>query len=468
MKDEPYIPETITVHLGTPKSDAPNVTVPFPDYIKNVASSEIYPTWPENAIRANVYAIVSYTLNRIYTEWYRSQGYNFDITNSTQYDQYYVPNRDIFEPVSVIVDELFNDYVRKRGSVEPYFTAFCNGTTAKCDGLSQWGTVELAKQGKTPYEILKHYYGDDIDLVFNAPVRINTPSYPGTPFGLGSASNEVRLLQTQLNRISKDYPSIGKIHPVDGIYGPSTEEAVKKFQKIFNLPITGVVDKATWYRIGYIYTSVKRLSELNSEGIAIEDVAKQFSEELKLGMKSVEVEVLQYYLSVIGAYYMDILPVDVTGYFGDMTLASVKSFQQTFGLPETGVVDRATWENIYSAYQGIVDNVPVVGGERIVLYPGAILREGVTSEYVKVLQQYLTFISGSYNNIPAVSDTGYFGPVTKSAVTAFQKEFGLPVTGAVGVLTWDKIASIYSDLKYGYIRRPGDFPGYTITGAKSE
>ena len=152
------IPETITVHLGLPDADAENVTVPFTEYIKNVASSEIYPNWPENALRANIYAITSYALNRIYTEFYRSKGYDFDITNTTRFDQAYVPNRDIFENISQIVDEIFNDYVVRQGTINPLFTAFCNGTTSTCAGLSQWGTVGLANEGKTPYEILQNYY----------------------------------------------------------------------------------------------------------------------------------------------------------------------------------------------------------------------------------------------------------------------------------------------------------------------
>ena len=166
----PFIPENITVHLGPPDSDADNVTLSFLDYIKNVASSEIYPTWPENALRANIYAQISFALNRIYTEWYPSQGYDFDITNSTAFDQAFVPNRDIYDNISRLVDSLFNSYVRRQGSIEPYFTQYCNGTTVTCEGLSQWGTVPLAEQGLIPYEILQNYYGDDIDIVQNAPV----------------------------------------------------------------------------------------------------------------------------------------------------------------------------------------------------------------------------------------------------------------------------------------------------------
>ncbi|MDD6097960.1 MAG: spore cortex-lytic protein, partial [Oscillospiraceae bacterium] len=203
----PFIPETITVHLGTPDSGAANVTVNFPDYVKNVASSEIFPTWPESSLRANIYVITTFALNRIYTEWYRSRGYDFDITASTQFDQKFINGREIFENISRLVDELFNDYVRRQGSIEPLFTSFCNGTTTTCAGLSQWGTVTLAEQGKTPYEILQYYYGDDIDIVKNAPVKSAQFSFPGIPLELGSSGNDVRTMQIYLNRISRNYPA---------------------------------------------------------------------------------------------------------------------------------------------------------------------------------------------------------------------------------------------------------------------
>ena len=223
MVGTPFIPETITVHLGPPDSDAENVTVSFADYIKNVASSEIYPTWPENALRANIYAQISYALNRVYTEYYRSRGYDFDITNSTAFDQSFVRNRDIFESVSRIVDEIFNDYIRRQGFIEPLFAAFCDGREVTCDGLSQWGSVTLANQGRTPYEILTNYYGNDIDIVQDAPIQNITESYPGEVLELGSSGQEVRTIQVQLNRISRDYPSIPKIPEIDGVFGAETE-----------------------------------------------------------------------------------------------------------------------------------------------------------------------------------------------------------------------------------------------------
>ena len=279
----PSIPETITVHLGPPNSPADNVTLSFPDYIKNVASSEIFPTWPEAAIRANVYAQVTFALNRVFTEWYRSRGYPFDITSSTQYDQAFVYGRDVFNNISNIVDEIFNNYVVRRGTVEPLFTQFCNGTSVTCQGLSQWGTVTLANRGYTPYEMLQYYYGSDIEIVRNAPVEPFIGSYPGTPFGIGTSGNEVHTIQTELNRIADNYPAIPKISPANGFYRENTSEAVRVFQGIFGLPQTGVVNKATWYQIKYIYVAVKNLAELTSEGLRPFEVQEDFPEQLRPG-----------------------------------------------------------------------------------------------------------------------------------------------------------------------------------------
>lgn len=450
------------MHLGRPDEDARNVTVSFPDYVKNVASSEIFPNWPENALRANIYTIVTFALNRVYTEWYRSKGYDFDITDSTQYDQKFIFGREVFENISNIVDEIFNDYIVRQGNVEPLFAQFCNGTTVTCDGLSQWGTVDLAERGYTPYQILQYYYGEDINIVQNAPISAAIPSFPEIDLKTGIQSNEVRDVQIRLNRISRNYPAIPKIPVTDGIYDDSTEEAVKKFQEIFNLPVTGTVNKATWYKIMYIYTSVKKLAELNSEGLSVEDIQKQYITELSIGMQTPEVRVLQYFLAVIGAYYAAVMPVDITGYFGEQTERSVRSFQQVYGLPQTGTVDRQTWVDIYRAYEGIVESIPITDGSDVILYQGRVLREGMTGEDVKILQEYLSFINQTFPNIPAVENTGYFGPVTRSSVLAFQRQFDLPVNGIVGGPTWNEIAGVYSDLKYGFDKRPYQNPGYVI------
>lgn len=462
MLGSPFIPDQITVHLGRPDEEAPNVSVNFPAYVKNVASSELFPTWPESALRANIYVIVTYALNRIYTEWYRSRGYDFDITSTTQYDQAYVEGRNIFENVSVLTDELFNDYVSRQGSVEPYFTSFCNGTTTTCSGLSQWGTVGLAEEGYIPYQILQYYYGDDIDIVFDAPVQTNTPSYPGTPLEENNASNSVKAIQIQLNRISSNYPQIPKIPDTDGFFGTETLNAVREFQQIFNLPVTGIVDKATWYKIAYIFVSVKKLAELNSEGLGLSETVNIGSEILSPGMEGDIVLTLQYYLAVIGAYYQRVTPVTITGNYDEQTRQSVISFQNVFGLDPTGLVNEQTWNDIYRTYIGIVESVPTNLTNIVALYPGTELREGQTSEYIRLLQEYLTLISQTYPEVSSVNNTGYFGPVTKSSVTAFQQLRGLPQTGVVDAETWNQIASLYSDLRFGQQKQAYQYPGYVI------
>ena len=354
MAQTPAIPETITVHLGAPTdASAPNVTVPFPDYIKNVASSEIYPTWPEAAIRANIYAQISFALNRYYTEWYRSQGYPFDITNSTAYDQSYVQGRDIFENIDRIVDEIFNSYLRRPGTIEPLFAAYCDGVQVTCDGLSQWGSVALAEQGLGPYDILTHYYGDNLDLVRGAPVAPAVPSYPGRLIRLGETSNEVRDIQVRLNRISTNYPAIPKIYPVNGVFDQNTLEAVEAFQRIFGLTPDGIVGNATWYRIAYIYTAVKRLAELNSEGLTLQDVSQQFKEILRPGDSGSEVEFLQYYLAVISQYVPQVPAPSRTGVFDEATEQSVLAFQRVAGLTPDGIVGPLTWDKIAQAWRGI-------------------------------------------------------------------------------------------------------------------
>ena len=348
----PFIPQNITVHLGPPDSNAANVTVPFADYVKNVASSEIYPTWDEAALRANIYAIVSFALNRVYTEFYRSRGYDFDITNSTAIDQFFVNGRSYFENVSSIVDELFNDYLRRPGFVEPLASKFCNGTTVTCEGLSQWGSQNLATQGYTAPQILRSYYGN-VEIVNNAPIRGITSSYPGTPLRRGSTGPNVVVIQTELNRISQNYPAIPKIYPVDGIFGSRTEGSVRKFQEIFDLTVDGIVGKATWYALVRLYTAVTRLSELRSQGQRFYSISWEYPNSPQLGSTGEKVRHLQYMLAIMSEYIPAIPPISVDGSFGRNTLDAVLAAQRFFGLPETGIVNATTWEEIYDQFSGI-------------------------------------------------------------------------------------------------------------------
>ena len=445
MPQLPYIPETITVHLGPPNSDAQNVTVPFIDYIANVASSEIYPTWPESAIRANIYAQISYALNRIYTEYYRSRGYDFDITNSTSVDQSFVYEREIFDNINQLVSEVFTDYIRRQGAIEPLFAQYCDGIRVQCNGLSQWGSVELAEEGRGPYDILTYYYGDNIELVTDTPVSGITASVPDRPLELGSAGTDVRQIQVRLNRISQNYPSIPKIALADGLFSFDTEAAVRRFQETFNLTPDGVVGRATWYKIQTIYNSVKRLNELNSEGISPEDVLDVYYQFPKFGDTGAGVENLQYYLNYLSRFYSTIPPIDIDGVFGESTRDAVLSLQRTFGLTQDGIVGYDTWYTMLDAYYGILNQLAGSFKEGDVIpFPGVILRIGAESDAIALMQRYLNTIAETYTGIPTVNPTGYFGPMTEQAVIAFQRLFGILANGIVDAATWDEIMSVYS------------------------
>lgn len=348
----PYVPQRITVHLGAPSASADNVTVSFSDYVKNVASSEIYPTWEESALRANILAIVSFALNRVYTEFYRSRGYDFDITSSTAYDQFFVRGRSFFSNISQLVDELFNSYLRRPGFVEPLAAKFCNGTTVTCEGLSQWGSQALAQQGYNSTQILRSYYGD-VEIVANAPVQDYVSSYPGTPLRRGSVGPNVVVIQTELNRISQNYPAIPKVSVVDGIFGAATENSVTAFQEIFNLNPDGVVGPATWYALVRLYTAVTSLSELHSQGQRFYTIAWNKGRPLVPGDRGIQVEHLQYMLRVLAAYISQIPSVAVDGIYGSATRNAVLAAQGYFGLPQTGTVDLTTWNEIYDQFTGI-------------------------------------------------------------------------------------------------------------------
>lgn len=257
------VPEYIVVHDGSPRdSTATNYYVKYKDYIKNVASSEIYATWPENTIRANVLAIMSFTLNRVYTEWYRNKGYDFTITSSTAFDHKWIPERNIFDSISVIVDELFADYLSRPNVRQPILTQYCDGRRVSCPNwLTQWGSKALGDQGLTAIEILRYYYGDDMYINTAQEISGIPSSWPGYTLEQGASGEKVLQMQEQLRVISEAYPAIPKVE-ADGIYGPATAQAVEKFQSVFGLPVTGTVDYSTWYKISEIYVGVSRIAEL--------------------------------------------------------------------------------------------------------------------------------------------------------------------------------------------------------------
>ena len=350
----PYVPSYITVHLGAPDSNAENVTVSFPEYIKNVASSEIYPTWNEAAIIANIYAQISFALNRVYTAFYPSQGYDFNITSSTAYDQKFIRGRNIFSNIDQLVDGMFNSYIRRVGFIEPLAAKYCNGTTVTCNGLSQWGSEQLARQGYNSIDILKYYYGDNIEIVTNAPITDFMESYPGTPVRLGDTGEAVIAIQRSLTEISNNYPRIPKV-AVDGIFGESTENAVKTLQSIFNLTPDGIVGLATWYKIVYLYVGIRRLAELNSRGQQLRGISFEYPNVVAIGDRGEKVTIAQFLLSVIAEFYDTVPFVAIDGIFGQSTQNAVREFQRTFDLPITGVITQSVWNAMYDVFVS-VDN----------------------------------------------------------------------------------------------------------------
>lgn len=456
---EVYIPEYITVHLGTPASNAENVTVSFVDYIKNVASSEIYPTWPEQSLRANIYTQISFALNRVYTEWYRNKGYPFQITNSTAYDQFFVKGRNIFDNISNIVDQIFNEYFSLVNSTAPYFTQYCNGTTSKCPGLSQWGTVDLANLGKNALDILQYYYGNDKILKRTSLIAGIPESYPGSPIRLYDRNSNVTIIQQQLNRVSQNYPAIPKIIPVDGIFGRQTEASVKTFQRVFNLLIDGIVGRGTWYKLSGIYTAVKRLAELDQEVVAEGFTSilnrsdnnweyfngKYPDKELKYGDEGEKVRELQLYMKELGDYY-GIPYGNANGKFDNNLMESVVEFQKIFKLNPSGIVDMETWKKIYQVFEDLQD---VTSLENLTRYPGYVLKKNFKGSDIKRLQTMLKKISKSYNHIPDIGVNGEFDGRTQNAVFSFQREFFLLRDGKVGINTWRNIVAVYLALESG-------------------
>ena len=463
--DRVIIPKNITVHLGKPAASARNVTVSFRRYIANVASSEVYPTWPESALRANIHCQISLALNRIYTEWYPSRGYSFNITNSTSYDQYYVHGRTVFDVMVRLTDDIFNTYLRKTGTVNPYYSEYCDGKSVTCPGLKQWGTVTLAKQGKTPLQILKYYYGSNIEIVRTNNIQATPQSYPGSPLRQGDSGTAVFTLQRQLNRIAKDYPFFGKL-TVDGVFGPRMVSTVKTFQRQFNLTADGVVGRQTWYKISYIYVSVKDLAELTSEGETSSGTLSDGSwggTALRTGSTGSAVEQVQFWLNTLAQYESALPSLSVDGRYGAATASAVRAFQRRYGLTVDGVVGRETWNAIYNEFRSIQSDNGTPNA-----YPGTALREGASGQNVRLVQFWLKIAHTVYSRLNDLTVDGRFGAATTAAVKRFQTYFGLTSDGVVGRTTWNKLYEVYNDIANKLLSsslRPGEYPGILRRGS---
>jgi len=448
------IPEYITVHLARPETAAPNRRVLFKDYVKNVASHEIFDTWPTAALEANIYCIISFTLNRIYTEFYRSRGYSFDITNSTSIDHFFKPDGAIGMNISRVVDDIFNRYLAQVGHKEPFLAQYCDGRQVKCPGwLTQWGSCTDALAGMTSAQIIKKHYAYDLEFreanLFSGPIE----SYPGYALREGMSGDIVRTLQNQLNRIGGSFP-LPVINPADGIFGSATMAAVVKFQQTFALTPDGIVGKATWYKIQQIYAGVKKLNEMISEGerIGIGHIPPKST--LREGSRGSDVAQLQFLLNFISLYNSDVPSVIESSVFGAETKRAVIAFQESYGLTADGVVGGLTWFKLYDVYWGIVNNVPLPPTEpggptppgEIPPYPDYLLRVGSSGQDVMLVQTALARLAEVYpRDIPAITPDGQFGSRTEAAVIAFQRFAGLSADGVVGPTTWRRLMEEYYD-----------------------
>ncbi len=445
------VPQYITVHLGEPGDDAPNLRVRFSRYIKNIAAGSVYPTWPENAIVANILALVSHTLNRVFTENYRGKGYDFDIANTSADEPQYIDGKASYNVINRIVDTVFNDYIVQSGSSLPYYSRYCTGTGGDCEELTSWQTVDLAEAGYTPYRILQYLYGSDIGVVRNAPVVSDTgpgiEAYKGVPLSLGSWGNDVNMFQRELNRIGVNYPAIPKIPLGSSVYDGVTKSAVTEFQNIFDIQPTGDINKATWYKIQFIYNALRAADRRGSSGPALVDIVKPFQEEYRFGDSGDFVEALQIYLNFISVFDNRVPRVRETGNFDKQTENAVLAFQQAYNLPATGVVDTAAANKLQEVYRSIYKAFSVVLNEsRLQVYPGYFVTTGSPEPIVRQVQTWLAAIAGSGFPIPKADVTGVYDEKTRAAVLAFQQREEILQTGYVGPITWSALVSRYRSL----------------------
>ena len=383
-------------------------------------------SWPEEALRANIIAQVSLALNRIWTEWYPSRGYSFNITGSPGYDQAYVNGRTVFAVMERLTAELFNTFVQRSGDAEPYFTEYCDGKTVTCPGMKQWGTVDRAREGMNALQILRYYYGNRVQLVTTDNIAAIPSSYPGSPLRRGSTGTNVRILQKQLSRIAKDYPSFGK-PAVTGTFDEATENSVKKFQKQFSLTADGVVGQRTWNALYAAWVDAQ--SDLG--GTAWPGTA------LRRGAAGMEVRLVQFWLRLAADNYSALRTVTVDGSYGAATVSAVEAFQTLFGLTSDGVVGRSTWNKLKEVGLAVANKIVAAN-----VAPGQFTtttRAGSSGTAVRAVQYYLRRLAAYYSDVPRVAVDGKFGAATTRAVKAWQSRAGLTADGVVGRLTFQSL-----------------------------
>ena len=457
LVDDIALPDFVSVHLGHPNTTARVVRVPFRDYVKNVAASEIFPTWEDAALRANILCHISFVLNRIYTTWYRSRGRNFDITNSTAVDQMFVYGRNTFDTTDRVVNEIFDHFLRRQGRKEPWFAEYCSGRSVTCPGLSQWGSQELALRGFSPIQILHHYYPRDVQIQYTNRFFSNIGvSYPGVFPGTmreGSTGENVRYAQMLLNRISGNW-FIPPIMNVNGVFGPDMRRTVIEFQRIFNLSADGVIGRSTWYEMMRIYVAARRLAELTSEGRFQSIHNPPPTAITRMGDRGTNVVKLQFVLAYITQFYPDLPLIIQNGVFRENTRDAVMAFQRKYGLVVDGVVGPITWRRLWEVYFDVLGAVPPTRPEMpeqpsIPPYPGVLIRQGSTGSNVSLMQSYLNAIGKVFPSIAQLTVDGIFGPRTHASVVAFQRQFGLTADGIIGPITWYRIVEEYNFIQAG-------------------
>lgn len=456
MNEELHIPEFITVHLGAPGSEARDITVTFPEYIKIVASCEIYPTWPESAVRAILYVQISHALHRCMSGWYRRMNYPFDITWSPVYDQRFVPGRCTYARLNRMADELFNSCLCPKGSREPFSFRQCENAARL---PSRWTFVALAESGMGFREILQNTLGNDIVILTGLPVHLPFPSSfkPARPGDTGKA---VRALQIRLNRVSRNYPCISKINPADGTFGEQTQNALRLFRRHFQLPDGDSADAPAFHRLAFCYAAAKRLSDLHSLKLSVQELPHGYPGVLRAGDSGTGVKLLQLYLTAAGIFRPYCAPVRLTDTFDRAMETAVVTFQKTNGLEPDGIVGETTWLHLERIYNGIVRCCPLEGG--IPPRLAHTLKQGSLGDDVRRAQQYLSMAALTFPSLSRPPVNGLYGAKMVAAVRSFQKEFDLPVTGTVNQNTWEVLCSLYSDLITGYDKQPEQNPGFVL------
>lgn len=457
VNEKPYIPEYITVHKGSPGAEAFNEAVAFPDYIKITASCSIFPKWPESAIRLIVYLQISHALHRCMTGWYRRMGYPFDITSLPAYDLTFVPGHITFAHIDRIVDEIFNGCICQKDNCEPFSFHQCD---SGCTSPSYWTIAALAESGMDCFEILHDTLGENFQIVSGLPIENEHTQFEQT-LEPGDTGKTIRTFQIRLNRISRLYPSISKINPVDGIFSESTQHALSAFRKQFHLSEGNTIDSAVWNRLFFLYSSAKKLSDLHSMDIAVNSVPHGYPGILRTGDSGRGFRLLQVYLTAVGLFYPSCPLLKCSDQFDNEMENAVRAFQKYSGLQPDGIVGEKTWSHLEQAYNGILRFCPLEGG--VPPHPAQPLKQGFFGDDVENIQRFLSLIALACPSLSAPSVNGLYGAKMAEIVSSFQQEFDCPVSGMVDEKTWDSVCSLYSDFVTGFRIQPQQNPGFTLS-----